>query len=329
MTTVLLSIALFTLGVVPGEAPAEPDAGAIRAAVEKAVPPIERSLADYVRQRDCFACHHQGLGVLALTTARDRGCQVNDGLLREQLAFTASDLQRSIETYRKGRGQGGGAIRAGYALWTLELGGRPPDENTAAVAAYLLENGRDEWRTTSRRPPAEASPFTATFVALRAVRAFASPDQSDRVTERVAKAREWLLRTPAGDNEERVFRLWALKLAAADEGAVRDAAQKLRDAQLPNGGWAQVADTEADAYATGSALVALQQTAQLATDDPAYRRGLAFLLRSQQPDGSWHVGSRSRPFQTYFESGFPHGKDQFISMAATGWATTALALALR
>jgi hypothetical protein len=40
------------------------------------------------------------------------------------------------------------------------------------------------------------------------------------------------------------------------------------------------------------------------------------------------VRSRSRPFQVYFESGFPYGKDQFISLAASGWATTALALAL-
>jgi len=33
------------------------------------------------------------------------------------------------------------------------------------------------------------------------------------------------------------------------------------------------------------------------------------------------------PIQPYFESGFPHGRDQFISAAATNWAATALALA--
>ena len=60
----------------------------------------------------------------------------------------------------------------------------------------------------------------------------------------------------------------------------------------------------------------------------AQSRGVAFLLKSQKVDGSWLVRSRSRPFQTYFESGFPHGKDQFISLAASGWATTALALSL-
>ena len=81
-----------------------------------------------------------------------------------------------------------------------------------------------------------------------------------------------------------------------------------------------------DAYATGSALVALCLAGGLATDEPAYRRGVAFLLREQRADGSWLVKSRSKPFQPYYESGFPHGNDQFISMAATSWAVTALAL---
>jgi hypothetical protein len=36
------------------------------------------------------------------------------------------------------------------------------------------------------------------------------------------------------------------------------------------------------------------------------------------------VRSRAIPIQPYFESGFPHGRDQFISAAAANWATTAL-----
>jgi hypothetical protein len=84
---------------------------------------------------------------------------------------------------------------------------------------------------------------------------------------------------------------------------------------------------ESDAYATGSALVALHQAGGLPTADLAYQRGVRFLIRNQLDDGSWHVKSRSKPFQEYFESGFPHGADQFISIAASSWAATALALA--
>ena len=54
---------------------------------------------------------------------------------------------------------------------------------------------------------------------------------------------------------------------------------------------------------------------------------MAFLTRTQQPDGSWYVKSRAMKIQPYFESGFPHGHDQWISQAGTAWAAMGLALA--
>ena len=66
----------------------------------------------------------------------------------------------------------------------------------------------------------------------------------------------------------------------------------------------------------------------MSSSDPAYQRGLRFLLNTQIDDGSWHVKSRAFGFQPYFESGFPHGHDQWISAAATSWATMAMALGL-
>jgi hypothetical protein len=39
------------------------------------------------------------------------------------------------------------------------------------------------------------------------------------------------------------------------------------------------------------------------------------------------VRSRAMKIQPYFESGFPYGHDQWISHAATAWATMGLAAA--
>ena len=63
--------------------------------------------------------------------------------------------------------------------------------------------------------------------------------------------------------------------------------------------------------------------------DPSYQRGVEYLLSTQFPDGSWHVRSRAIKFQPYFESGFPFGHDQWISVAATAWAAQALALSMQ
>ena len=59
--------------------------------------------------------------------------------------------------------------------------------------------------------------------------------------------------------------------------------------QRKDGGWSQTEALESDAYATGSALVVLHRAGGLATADPAYQRGIAFLLKSQLADGSWLV----------------------------------------
>jgi hypothetical protein len=58
--------------------------------------------------------------------------------------------------------------------------------------------------------------------------------------------------------------------------------------------------------------------------DPAWQRGLRFLLETQEDDGTWHVARRAFPFQPTMNSGFPHHRDSWISAAATSWAVLAL-----
>jgi squalene cyclase len=96
--------------------------------------------------------------------------------------------------------------------------------------------------------------------------------------------------------------------------------------QHADGGWSDIQPMGSTAYATGRALVALQ-TAGLSTSDPAYQRGVQFLLNTQQEDGSWYVKTRALGFQPYFDNGFPYAYDQWISAAGTSWATMALTLA--
>jgi hypothetical protein len=327
LLTILLLFAMFTATPLRAE-----DAGLpaeAKAAVAKALPLLWKGAQGHVAQRSCFACHNQGVPILAFIVARRHGFSVSQPDLRRQLEFIAAFLERNMADYQNGKGQGGQVDTAGSALLALELGGWKADATTAAVAEYLLLRDRDvdHWRTTSSRPPSEASNFTPTYLALRALRKWGTAGQKERIAKRTETVRAWLLKAEAQDTEDRVFRLWALKEAQAPGKAVEAATHELARSQRADGGWAQTEALASDAYATGSALVALHEAGGLATTEPAYRRGVRFLLKTQQADGSWLVHSRSKPFQTYFESGFPRGKDQFISMAASAWATAALALA--
>jgi hypothetical protein len=325
----MLAAVLLAVSIAPVRGDEPVTAGELRGAVARALPLIRKGAEGHMAQRTCFACHNQGVPLLAMAVARDRGFDVKDDDLKKQARFIADVLAGNRDNYRKGKGTGGQADTAGYALWALDLGGWQPDDTTAAVADYLLiyQKDIDHWITRANRPPSEISPFTTTYIALRGLLRYGTADQKDRIDRRVAEVRSWLVKAPPRDNEDRVFRLRGLHLAGADEFSIKLAARELVAMQRADGGWGQLDSMASDAYATGSALVALTQAGGLATSDPAYQRGLRYLLQTQLKDGSWYVKSRSRPFQTYYESGFPHGKDQFISIAGSSWAAAALALA--
>jgi hypothetical protein len=327
MTATLLS--LIVLSTLPGAGDRPPSANEIRAAVSKGLPLIVKSTARYPDLRDCFSCHHQAIPMLAMTTAKERGFTIDEEAISGPVELTETDLRSAIGAYKKGDGQGGGVTRAGYALFTLERGGKKADDLTEAVATYLLkrDESKDHWQGSSNRPPSEASEFTSTYLAIRGLTAYGSEELKDRIAKRMAKARTWLLDAKPKDTEDRVFRLLALKAVSAETEIINKAAADLIATRKKDGGWSQLDEGTSDAYATGSALVALYWTGSLAPDDPISQNALKYLISTQREDGSWFVQTRSKPFQPYFESGFPYGKDQFISMAATSWAVTALALA--
>jgi hypothetical protein len=75
-------------------------------------------------------------------------------------------------------------------------------------------------------------------------------------------------------------------------------------------------------------LSTLYREGLIKPSDPAYARGVVFLLKTQFPDGSWYVRSRSPKLQPYFQSAFPFDHDQWISTSATAMAVMALAPAM-
>ena len=112
----------------------------------------------------------------------------------------------------------------------------------------------------------------------------------------------------------------------ARHAELQDDLQALRDTQQPDGGWSQLPHLHSDAWATGQSLVALRVAGRVPANDPVFQRGIDYLLRMQFDDGSWYVQGRAWPFQPPFDSGFPFGRDQWISAGATAWAVMALLL---
>jgi ankyrin repeat protein len=305
------------------------DDNTVAKAVGAAVPLLQQSSETFFAKsgQGCVSCHHQALPALALQFARERGFKVNEEKARQQAETTKRILAGRRERLLQGAGVAD-QLDAAYWLVALAAAGTARDDTTDALVHYLtLKQAKDgRWRTTLFRPPANDGDFTATALAVRGLQLFGPPGRGEEIAGRVAKARDWLLSATPRSTEDRTFQLLGLKWADARKKDIDKAAAGLLAEQGKDGGWSQLASMPGDAYATGQVLVALQQSGAVSVADPAYRRGTQFLLTTQLADGSWFVPSRSLPVQPFFESGFPHGRSQFISCAATSWATAALGL---
>jgi ankyrin repeat protein len=193
-----------------------------------------------------------------------------------------------------------------------------------------MPDGR--WMFMDGRPPQNYSEITWTATALRAINLYLPASLAEERDRRVDLAASWLRKQTPRATEESTFQLLGLAWANAPREEVNRAADSLAAQQRSDGGWSQVPALGSDAYSTGQALVALHEAGGMPVTHAAYRRGVAYLMRSQLADGSWLVKTRilhpAEVSPPYFESGFPHGKDQFISIAGTSWAAMALALSL-
>ena len=302
-----------------------------RESLEKSVSLLQRSSAEFFRQSGCVGCHHQPFTAMAVGAARAGGAHVDEAASREQLnamKFTWAPLGEGLLQRLDPPGAPDTVV---YSLAGLAAAGHEPDAVTDAmvfdVAAMQRADGTWQFSAISRAPLEEGA-VNRTALAIRALQRFGPAGRKAEFDERVARARAWLLATAPRTNDDLAMRLLGLYWSGAGDAAVSQAALALASKQRPDGGWAQNRNLASDAYATGEALYALREADALRAGDTAYQRGVRFLLATQFADGSWYVRSRAPKFQPYFQSGFPFEHDQWISSAATAWASMGLAGAL-
>jgi ankyrin repeat protein len=313
-------------GTTPQEPVSKPKpAASARAALDRSIPLLQRSDVTFIKKSGCVSCHTDNLTAMTVAAARKQGVGVDEGTALAQKKAIANYIEGTRENFLQGRPIPGAADTAGYILLGLAAENWPPDPATDAIARYLKNKQQSDgsWAVFPGRPPIESSDVEVTATALRAIQVYGPKARRAEYDSAVERAADWLAKVQPLNNEDRVFQILGLVWSGKQDRA-RQAGADLLGQQRSDGGWAQRTTLATDPYATGQALVALRESGVLKVSDGAYKNGAEFLIRTQLEDGSWHVRSRSIAFQPYFESGFPHGHDQFISAAATNWAAMAL-----
>jgi hypothetical protein len=312
----------------PQPAGGAPDA---RTAVKKVLPMLEMSGEPVFRSRGCVSCHNDSLPAMTVALAKKKGFAVNEEQAKKEVGFAVATDMPYFEPMRLGSTIGGGSDTLGYTLMGMAAAGYPADALTDSHIHYLsiYQFPDGAWRTTSYRPPSEYGPFATTAVALRSLRLYPIPGRRQEFDDRFARAKRWLLAAKAHSEEEHAMQLNALADAGATAAERAPFVKAFKAAQNPDGSWSQLPGVPADPYATGEALYALHVSGGVPATDPAYQKGVQWLLRNQLEDGSWFVPTRAVPVQPHtFESGFPHGWHQFASTGGSSWAAMALLFTL-
>src|SRR2546425_931101 len=303
----------------------------VEAAVKKVIPLIEMSGEPGWKARHCVSCHSNSLPAMTVAVARKKGFAVNEEQAKKELGFAIATDEPVLEPNRLGSSPiGGGSDTLGYTLMGMAAAGAAADALTDAHIHFMSLNQYLDgaFRNASYRPPSEYGPFTTSAVAVRSIKLYPIPGRREEFKERVDRARRWLLSAKAFSTEERSMQLNALADAGASQSERAPFVKALKAAQNHDGSWGQLPGVRPDAYATGEALYALHVSGSVPANDPVYQKGVQWLLRNQLADGSWFAPTRAVPVQPHTFESFPNGWHQFVSDAASCWATMALLFTL-
>ena len=301
-----------------------------RVAVEKGLKLLDKISDSFLNTGGCVSCHAQNLNAFVSGVAREHAFPVDSG----KLAGGGIGVKAFVSGQRDGllmrQDPPGGVDTILYMLLHLSSAGTEADIKTDAmvhnVAAQQLSDG--SWHVGGfGRPPMEDSDIARTALAIRAFQKFGWEGRRADLDRRSKLAQTWLVHAKPMGSEDYSMQLLGMKWSAASDEVIQQATRRILAQQRADGGWGQNPNLPSDAYATGQILYALAENKGMSTSGSAFQHGVQFLLKTQHEDGSWHVRSRSMPFQPYFQSGFPYDQDQWISMAGTAWATAALAVA--
>jgi ankyrin repeat protein len=322
-------------GAKPGLSPAPPPNAvekprSIPEALVKAVAVLEPLSPLFHNQSGCFSCHNNSLPEAALNIASRHGIAVNREAAAHAAQAELGNWKVLVDEYMLANcARPGFLIATTKALLGLAEEGVKPNYITDALTSCLASSQQPEgdWHSIADlRPPLTGSAIVSTALAIRGLKEYLPPGRREEVNARVDRALAFIRTTVSRDTQDETYKLLGLIWAGAPVAEAAAQARRLLALQRAEGGWGQVPTMAPDAYATGQALYALYASGRKPTTIP-YEKGVQYLLRTQLEDGTWFVRSRAFGFQPYFESGFPHGRDQFISAAATSWAAMALAYA--
>ena len=301
-----------------------------KVALERSTALLQRSTSSFFVEGGCASCHAHNLTTAALDAVKPIGVPINGKAAMEHSQQSKFFWSGQEQTLLQRVDPPGGSDMIEFGALQFGFEHFEPCFTTDAMAHNIAAQQQVDgsWHGSGvARPPMEDGDFTRTALGIYTLTTYGGKGRRGEYEQRIAKAAAWLKAAIPLSTEDRNMQLMGLKWAGAPPSELHGLASRIEGRQNADGGWSQTPYLASDAYATGQSLYALRMVGFNGKSD-AFKKGSAFLLKTQAEDGSWHVASRSPKFQPYFQGGFPHDHDQWISMSGTSWATIALSYSL-
>lgn len=306
----------------------------ISSAVRPALNLIQQSMKVNFESSGCASCHHYGPGMVAFSEAIRHRMPVDRSVYSAYIKkvdvvakYSASAFSAALVDPKCAKllDMTVDAELPPYVVAAMSVcgvSGNKAFEDTALL--FGRDQSSDGHWDGGQRGTMQHSDVTNTAIVLDALNAYWPKEKMADLEGRKAKAKAWVLKMKPACDEDLAARILVLKETAGDQQQIASAVELLGNAQRKDGGWGLPTTTQSDAYTTGLSLYALRAAANLPVSDEKVQKAVAFLLRTQDEDGSWYVAKATKAINNHFDTTFPNGYDQFASFAGTCWAAIGL-----
>jgi hypothetical protein len=299
---------------------------AAQAAEVRAVAYLSAEVPRWRREHPCYSCHNNGDGTRALVAASARGHAVDDAI-SETMAWIAMPERWDSNPLRGGSEDLPLArIQFASALASMVAVGRATPDALDRAAALLPIHQKDDgsWRLSDSHILGGAT-FYGTSLATAMARRILARVKNDALQGPLAKAGAWLRAADPAAVLDASAVLLGLELDL-DSAAVtqrRKALDVLKRGQGPDGGWGPYITSQSEPFDTALAVLALAGVRNVSglsvapyADrdlDEAIARARAYLVGTQNSDGSWTETTRP-----------PNGESYAQRISTSAWSLLAL-----
>jgi outer membrane protein OmpA-like peptidoglycan-associated protein len=266
-------------------------------AAQRGIEWLETASTKWQSDHQCFGCHVQGQVIMGFSVAKTHNYVVSAACTKKLVDFiTTGD---TIDRYEPPSPLQYAAMALAYYD---QAEGNQHDASLLKAVDDLTEKMSDEGEVAPSHdePPIDQGSFMTTGNTVFALMEAYAEAGSARYAKAADRGLNFLASSEPVTNQDKVFKVIALsRFGTPEQRQIADqVARKLVSEQNSDGGWRTNMDkTDSNALPTGQVLYAFKQAGVSVTSNE-FARGVAYLLKNQQEDGSWPPDTNSgRPSQ--------------------------------